>query len=118
MRDGIQNAIIESTTLTSDEHGSLSVWLALDYGGVGEGFGGYALYLPKSFTHHKLESVAGHFIYRCMEIADVTEWSKMVGRTLRVQIENGLISGIGHIIKDDWFFPRKDFEPLQKESAA
>lgn len=54
----ITNAVIESVSLTSDDHGCLSAWLHLNYGGSGQGFGGYVLYLPKSFTHHKLESVA------------------------------------------------------------
>ena len=45
-----KNAVIESARLTTDDHGCLSAWLMLDYGGSGQGFGGYALYLPRSFT--------------------------------------------------------------------
>lgn len=106
----IKNAVIESVKLTSDDHGCLSAWLFLDYGGSGQGFGGYALYLPKSYTHHKLQSVAGHFIWRCMEIAGVTEWSKLPGKTIRVRGDHGGIEAIGHIVKDDWFSPRNDFK--------
>jgi hypothetical protein len=106
----IKNAIIESVKLTSADHGVLSAWLFLDYGGAGQGFGGYSLYLPKSFTHHKLNSPAGHFIWRCMEIADVTEWSKLPGKTIRVRGDGGGIEAIGHIVKDDWFCPREDFK--------
>jgi hypothetical protein len=106
----IKNAIIESATITSDDHGCLSAWLSLNYGDSGQGFGGYALYLPKSFTHHKLDSVAGHFLWRCMEVADVTEWSRMVGKTIRVRCNFSQIEAIGHIVKDDWFCPKDDFK--------
>lgn len=106
----VLNAIIEGAEITSDEHGCLSAWLYLDYGGRSQGFGGYALYLPKSFKHHALKSVTGHFIFRCMEVAGVTEWSKLKGKTIRVRRVDGLIRAIGHIIKDDWFDPSEDFK--------
>lgn len=109
----IKNAIIESARITSDDHGLLSAWLMLDYGGSSQGFGGYSLYLPKTFKHHKLESVAGHFIWRVMEIADVTEWSRLVGKTIRVKSDHSGVEAIGHIVKDDWFCPRKEFEEIR-----
>jgi hypothetical protein len=105
----IKNAIIESARITSDDRNLLSAWLLLDYGGSGQGFGGYSLYLPKSYTHHKLESVAGHFIFRCMGIAGVTEWDQLVGKTIRVKADMSRIESIGHIVKDDWFNPGADF---------
>lgn len=105
----VRNAIIKNATITSDDHGCLSAWLHLDYGGSGQGFGGYVLYLPKGCTHHKLESVAGHFIWRCMEVAGVTEWADIPGKTVRVRATHSGIEAIGHIVKDDWFCPREDF---------
>lgn len=110
------NAIIEGARITNDDHGLLSAWLMLDYGGSGQGFGGYSLYLPKNFTHHvNQRNVCGHFIWRVMEIADVEEWSQLEGKTIRVRKESefGAILAIGHIIKDDWFDPRKEFEALK-----
>ncbi len=110
MQNEIRNAVIESADINDSDRGLLDAWLHLDYGGSGQGFGGYALYLPKSFTHHELKSVAGHHIWRCMEIAGVTSWKNMPGKTIRVRIEDGLIRAIGHIVKNDWYCPRDDFE--------
>jgi len=105
----VKNAVIESVRLTADDRGLLSAWLMLDYGGSGQGFGGYALYLPSNYRHHQMLSHAGHFIWRVMEIAGVTEWDKLKGKTIRVRADHGGVEVIGHIIKDDWFCPREDF---------
>lgn len=108
----VKNAIIESTEITNDYHGCLSAWLYLDYGDAGhQGFGGYALYLPKGFAHHAIQSGAGHFIYRCMQIGEVDKWDKLKGKSIRVRAPNdfgGTILSIGHITKNDWFTPQDE----------
>lgn len=111
----IKNAVISSAKITFKERGILDAWIFLDYGDSGQGFGGYALYLPKSFEHHKIESVAGHFIYRIMEIAGVEEWEDLPGKTIRVKADHGGIESIGHIVKDDWFCPKTDFANITTE---
>jgi hypothetical protein len=110
----IKNAIIESADINDGDRGLLTAWLNLSYGGSGQGFGGHVLYLPKSYSHHEVKSFAGHFIWRCMEIAGVSSWDKMKGKAIRVETDSaneygGIIIGIGHITKDDWFYPSKDF---------
>jgi len=107
-----RNAIIKSARITTEDHGLLTVWIDLDYGGVLQGFGGFSLYLPKSFTHHKIESAAGHFIFRVMEIAGVGKWDALPGKAIRVKTDHTSIREIGHIIKEDWFCPREDFANL------
>jgi hypothetical protein len=114
-----KNAIIESAILTTGERGLLTSYLNLDYGGMGQGFGGFVLYLPKSWTHHDpATSVAGHWIFRIMEIAGVEDWDKLKGKTVRVRASWGKVHAIGHIVKDDWFYPEKDFETMKAKKAA
>lgn len=110
MKTEIKNAIIQSVSLDTGDRGLLTAWIQLDYGGIGQGFGGYALYLPKSYKHFTEKGdFAGHFIFRCMEVGEVTEWSKLKGKTVRVKIQDGLVVAIGHIVKEDWFCPKLDF---------
>lgn len=112
-----RNAVITSATITNDDHGLLSAWVALDYGGSGQSFGGYSLYLPKSFRHHaNSPNYAGHFIWRVMEVAGVSEWSQLKGKTVRVRCEHSEVHALGHIVKDDWFDPGKDFAAMRPET--
>lgn len=113
------NAVITSVSLSNDDHGVLSSFVHLDYGGSGQGFGGYSLYLPKDFTHsNNQRNYAGHWIWRVLEIAGVGDWSRLPGRTIRVRCEHSKVHAIGHIVKDDWFYPSIDFKRMERESAA
>lgn len=121
MKTDIRNAIIESISIDMGDRGLLTAWLFLDYGDGGhQGFGGHVLYLPKSYKHHTEKGdFAGHFIFRCMEIAGVEKWTDVKGKSIRVKYEGGTgcsskIIAIGHIIKDDWFDPTADFEKMSE----
>lgn len=116
-----ENAIIESVSLGYGERGILEAWAVLKFDGSGQGFGGYALYLPADFKHHgesMRANVCGHFIYRVLEVAGVTEWAKLEGRTVRAKHTNSNVIAIGHIVKDDWFDPSADFEAMRTKAAA
>lgn len=111
----IRNAVITSAVITNDDHGLLSAWLHLDYSGSGQGFGGYSLYLPKDFTASvNQKNYAGHFIWRCMEVAGVSHWDNLAGKTIRVKCEHRKVHAIGHIVKDDWFNPSDDFKRMEE----
>ena len=109
------NATITNADITTADRGFLDCWITLDYGGTCQAFGGYTLYLPKSFKHHNMMSIAGHFIFRIMELAGVTEWKDLVGKNIRVRKEWSKIHAIGHIIKDDWFCPEEDFKQVKED---
>ena len=108
-----KNAVITSATISSADHGVLSAWVFLKFDCGEQGFGGYTLYLPKTYSHHRLESAAGHFIWRVMEIAGVLKWEDLKGKTVRVDATHSKVYGIGHIIKDDWFYPEEDFKEVE-----
>ena len=101
----IKNAIIESATLSKADHGVLSGWLHLDYGGSGQGFGGYCLYNP-NFDGDS----SGKWLWRIMETLEVYEWGEVVGKTIRVKADHGKVHAIGHILKDQWFCPSEEFK--------
>lgn len=110
----IKNAVIKSASIDTGDRGLLTAWLELDYGGCFQGFGGYALYLPKDFKHPTNKGdFAGHFIFRCLQVAEVQNWKSIVGKTIRVKSNQGKVYAIGHIIKDDWFCPSEDFKNMK-----
>lgn len=117
MQYEVRNAIIHSARIVVD-HGMLSAWVQLDYGGTVQGFGGYALYLPESFKHHDQGSgYAGHFLWRVMQVAGVEEWSELSGKTVRVRADHNRVHAIGHIVHNDWFDPKEEFRGGQTKDA-
>ncbi len=113
----VKNAVIESVKFDTER--GLSAWIVLDYGGCGQAFGGWLLYLPRRWAHHANQvNYCGHWIYRVLEVAGVDDWSKLPGRTVRVKAEHSKVRAIGHIIKDDWFDPEIEFAALCAESAS
>ena len=73
----IKNAIINSASINMGDRGLLTADLQLEYGdGSMQCFGGFALYLPKAYSNYEIKSYAGHFIFRCMQIADVEDWKE------------------------------------------
>lgn len=108
----IKNAIIRSAHFDTER--GLSAWINLDYGGSGQGFGGWMLGGKKGWE--KEANYAGRFISRVLEVADVDDWGKLPGKTIRVKADWNKVHAIGHIVKDDWFNPAEEFGSVR--SAA
>jgi hypothetical protein len=111
MNREIKNARIESTSLGFDR--VFSCWLHLDYGGSGQGFGGYCLW---NLNNSASATWGAEFIERILNTVGVQYWEELKGKHIRVDAEKfGKIHGIGHYLKDDWFYPQKDLAYLQEE---
>lgn len=109
------NAVITDANLFIEDHGFLTIFLHLDLqGGCSQGFGGYVLSRDPSWDNYEIEGVAGHFIFRTLQVVGVKDWRQLVGKSVRIYRKDGLIVGIGHIIKSDYFFPKLDFDKLNK----
>lgn len=125
-RDGsagieVVNAIIESARICISRGFLLDSWLSLDYGGTGQGFGGYVLggigdeKVP-SAQHAEQPNLAAEWIVSILQAAGVDDWKDVPGKAVRVRREegfNGRVTGIGHITRNDrWFLPEQRFAQM------
>ena len=85
----IENAHITATTLGFEDHGLLTFWLHLAYGGSGQGFGGYSL---------TTEHVRG-----ILRVLGISKWEDIAGRYVRCLHTNSKAYAIGHIVEDRWY---------------
>lgn len=108
------NAIIKSTMLGYEDHGILTLWLMLEQDGGCQGFGGYRI---DSYNKDKKEicdsSHCGFWIRRVLETVGVGKYEDLPGKYVRVDGDFTSIKGIGNIIKDIWFYPKKEIEELE-----
>lgn len=105
------NAQITKASLTMESHGCLTLWLTLEDGGSGIGFGGRCL--GHGFVGAKTfeGSAKGlEYIMRIMDTVGVDCFEDLKGKYVRV-VDEGFgsqVKGIGHIIKNKWFI-EEDF---------
>ena len=102
-----KNARIESTMLGREDHGIATFMLDLDYGGVGQGAGGYALDEPQKDSTGKFIKRVGtacgmDLILRVLDVLEVETWEKLPGTFCRVKSEHAKVHAIGHPLKDKW----------------
>lgn len=120
----IKNAKIRSVSLGFEDHGILTCWLHLDYGGVSQGFGGYG------FSHRPKDKHIGapdlaDFLLGILTTLEVDTWEALVGKSVRADADHGGVKRIGHYLKDQWFDPQSvvgrrrltDEKPMTFEEA-
>lgn len=100
----IKNAKIRSTRLGIEDNGIFDFMLHLDYGGTGQGFGGYALdeydkLLQKRVGHR----IGMEAIMRILDTVGVRNWEDLRGEYIRVRASHDKVEAIGNIVEDKWF---------------
>ena len=118
------NAKITKTSLGPEDHGIFTAYIWLDYGGSGQGFGGWSFDGPApkatDYTdYHRVGSVFGmQFIMDLMTTLDVRRWEDLPGTHCRIRQDKpfGLAKQIGHNLKDQWFDPKALADKLHGES--
>ena len=83
-------AKVESTFLGVEDHGILTAYVHVSYGGSGQGLGGYGFDQYDPLTKERRGSAYGtEWIRRFLVAAGVDSWEKLVGRTFYVLTEGG-----------------------------
>lgn len=96
----IRNALVSSTTLGYEDHGILTAFLNLDYGGGShQSFGGHVL----------TDKYLAIFVTRVLDTLGVRSWESVKGSMVRVEIRDRLIYRIGHVLEDRWFCPKEEW---------
>ena len=106
----IKNAKITSVMLGGYDGylSRLTAWIYLDYGGSGQGFGGFVL--GGEHTHCFIEGV--------LKTLECDGWEKLAGMPCRVETSWDGVTRIGHFLKDQWFAPAEAFAALKSTPNA
>lgn len=112
----IQNALIEKTSLGYEDHGILTCYLHLNYGGCGQGFGGYALDRYNEESKKREQTIyCGLWVLRILKTVGVRRWEDLTGQHIQVATDKpfGKILGIGNFMDDIWFYPEKEMDDME-----
>ena len=84
MSEACELGVIREARLGFEDHGILTFFLEIDFGGHAQGFGGYTL--GGGFTDACLRGI--------LEAVGVFNWHELAGKTVWVTREDGLIQSI------------------------
>jgi len=98
-------ARIKSTAIEFEDHGFLTIWLHLDYGSSGQGFGVYALGLYDD-RDHETEMMPGlyRWVKGILQTLGANNWDGLTGRRVWALSTNGKVLAIRHETKSDTFW--------------
>ena len=111
-----KNARIESTMFGLEDHGIMTFWIHLDYGGSGQGMGGIAT--GGTVSRECRSWFFPEFARQLLLATGVDSWDKLPGTPVRVEPESDDWSSrlvrIGHFLDDKWV----DIRELQAATKA
>lgn len=107
--DEIINAIITGTKLGIEDHGMMTCMITCEGDHWGQGFGGYGLAVYDKAKDKEIGTAYGmEFVMRILEAVGVENWEDLKGTHVRIDKTHTKVLGIGHILKDQWFYPEDD----------
>ena len=113
----VRNAVITSTMLGID-HGIMSFYLYLDYGGSGQRAGGWSLDTPVKIGNTFLRRVGTaeglSLIMKILDVVGVGKWEDLKGKHIRVKQDHTAVHAIGNIIKNEWLDFSQFFEEIKE----
>lgn len=115
----IKNARIERTMLGTEDHGIFTSMLYVDYGGSGQGIGGYCLdtYIGERGKGMRVGTRMGMaFIMRILEVVGVDSWERLIGAYIRVRSSHEKVYAIGNLLREDWLVFESFFSSFDKQS--
>lgn len=99
----IKNAKIKSTMLGVEDHGIMSFYLHLDYGGAGQGAGGYALDEYSKGQEKRIGAPFGiELIRSILDVVGVETWEDLPGKYIRARADHGKVYAIGNMLNNTW----------------
>lgn len=99
----VKNAKIKSTMLGIEDHGIMTFYLHLDYGGSGQGAGGYALDEWSEVLKERIGAPFGiDLILLILKSVGVEKWEDLPGTYIRVKADYGKVYAIGNTLTDNW----------------
>jgi hypothetical protein len=116
----IRNAVIVRTSLGFEDHGIFTFYINLDYGGSGQGFGGYGMCDPvfdepgHKFRCRRGTAFGAEAIMRLLKVVGVEKWEDLKGKSVRADCEHTKVHRLGHYLKDEWV----DLSALADEMRA
>lgn len=108
--------------LGEEDHGIFTCFLFLKLEVGSQGFGGYGLDEYDKIAQRRIDrnGMGLEYIKKILETVGVDSWEKLKGKHIRILKDdtwNSPITGIGHIIEDKWFEPKKWFSQYIEEGT-
>jgi hypothetical protein len=102
-----KNARITSTMLGIEDHGIMSFYLYLDYGGSCQSAGGYSLDKPIKdekgrFIKRVGTAVGCDVIMKILEVVGVEKWESLPNKNIRVRADHSKVYAIGNLLREQW----------------
>src|SRR5687768_4557398 len=106
-RAEMQNAIIRRVEIGFEDHGIFTLMVHLDYGGAGQGFGGFAGDVYDKAKNRRVGVAFGaEIIMRLLALVGVSYVHELTGRSVRALHTHSEVVALGNYLTDKWLCPR------------